>query len=173
MNSMAGVGGRQPLTAVQWLELEHQAMIYKYLMAGLPVPPELIVPVQRSFEVLPGRYYHRPALSPYYGKKLDPEPGRCRHTDGKKWRCSKDAHPDSKYCIHHMHRGRNRSRKPVESQSISQLQLSSSTGTTTSPTAGSSIPQHSITGRSNTPSLSLGSSSSLQLHMDPGPLESR
>ncbi|XP_042471400.1 growth-regulating factor 4-like isoform X2 [Zingiber officinale] len=170
-----GVGRRPPFTEVQWQELEHQAMIYKYFMAGLPVPPELIVPVQRSFEVLPGRYYHRPALSycSYYGRKLDPEPGRCRRTDGKKWRCSKDAHPDSKYCIHHMHRGRNRSRKPVESQSISQLQLSSSTGTTTSPTAGSSIPQHSITERSNTSSLFLGSSSSLQLHMDPGPLESR
>lgn len=56
----------------------------------------------------------------YYGKKFDPEPGRCRRTDGKKWRCSKDAHPDSKYCERHMHRGRNRSRKPVESQSTSQ-----------------------------------------------------
>ncbi|XP_042451528.1 growth-regulating factor 4-like [Zingiber officinale] len=170
-----GVGRRPPFTEVQWQELEHQAMIYKYFMAGLPVPPELIVPVQRSFEVLPGRYYHRPALSycSYYGRKLDPEPGRCRRTDGKKWRCSKDAHPDSKYCIHHMHRGRNRSRKPVESQSISQLQLSSSTGTTTSPTAGSSVPQHSITERSDTSSLFLASSSSLQLHMDPGPLESR
>lgn len=56
----------------------------------------------------------------YYGKKIDPEPGRCRRTDGKKWRCSKDAYPDSKYCERHMHRGRNRSRKHVESQSTSQ-----------------------------------------------------
>ncbi|KAI7752966.1 hypothetical protein M8C21_026707 [Ambrosia artemisiifolia] len=56
----------------------------------------------------------------YYGKKFDPEPGRCRRTDGKKWRCAKDAYPDSKYCERHMHRGRNRSRKPVESQSASQ-----------------------------------------------------
>ncbi|KAG6509897.1 growth-regulating factor 5-like [Zingiber officinale] len=170
-----GVGGRPPFTAAQWQELEHQAMIYKYLTAGLPVPPELLVPVQRSFEALPGRYLHHPALSycSYYGKKLDPEPGRCRRTDGKKWRCSKDAHPDSKYCTHHMHRGRNRSRKPVESQSVAQLQLSSSTGTSSAPTAGTSIPQHSITGHNSTPSLFLGASSSLQLHMDPGPLESR
>ena len=50
----------------------------------------------------------------YFGKKVDPEPGRCRRTDGKKWRCSKEAAPDSKYCERHMHRGRNRSRKPVE-----------------------------------------------------------
>ncbi|XAR49891.1 hypothetical protein NMG60_11004065 [Bertholletia excelsa] len=49
-----------------------------------------------------------------FGRKPDPEPGRCRRTDGKKWRCSKEAHPDSKYCERHMHRGRNRSRKPVE-----------------------------------------------------------
>lgn len=49
-----------------------------------------------------------------YGRKVDPEPGRCRRTDGKKWRCSKEAYPDSKYCERHMHRGKNRSRKPVE-----------------------------------------------------------
>jgi hypothetical protein len=53
---------------------------------------------------------------PYFGKKVDPEPGRCRRTDGKKWRCAKEAAPDSKYCERHMHRGRNRSRKPVEAQ---------------------------------------------------------
>ena len=47
-------------------------------------------------------------------KTEDPEPGRCRRTDGKKWRCSKEAYPDSKYCERHMHRGKNRSRKPVE-----------------------------------------------------------
>jgi hypothetical protein len=78
-----------------------------------------------------------PAVSyyAYYGKKLDPEPWRCRRTDGKKWRCSKEAHPDSKYCERHMHRGRNRSRKPVESKTASpahssQPQLSTVTTTT-------------------------------------------
>ena len=55
---------------------------------------------------------------PYFGKKVDPEPGRCRRTDGKKWRCAKEAAPDSKYCERHMHRGRNRSRKPVEAQLV-------------------------------------------------------
>ncbi|KAL0331009.1 UNVERIFIED_CONTAM: Growth-regulating factor 4 [Sesamum angustifolium] len=118
-----GYGGyRAPFTAVQWQELEHQAMIYKYLVAGLPVPPDLVMPIRRSFEALSARFFHHPSLGycSYYGKKFDPEPGRCRRTDGKKWRCSKDAHPDSKYCERHMHRGRNRSRKPVESQSTSQ-----------------------------------------------------
>lgn len=45
---------------------------------------------------------------------MDPEPGRCRRTDGKKWRCSRDVVVGQKYCERHMHRGRNRSRKPVE-----------------------------------------------------------
>jgi len=69
-----------------------------------------------------------------YGKKVDPEPGRCRRTDGKKWRCSKDAYLDSKYCERHMHRGRNRSRKPVESQTITKC---SSTVTSLDATGGS------------------------------------
>ena len=60
------------------------------------------------------------------GRKIDPEPGRCRRTDGKKWRCSKEAYPDSKYCERHMHRGKNRSRKPVE--------VANQTATTTNPT---------------------------------------
>nr|GME00078.1 growth-regulating factor 4-like isoform X1 [Ipomoea batatas] len=117
-----GYGYRPPFTAVQWQELEHQAMIYKYLVAGVPVPPDLVVPIRRSFEALSARFFQHQSLNycSYYGKKFDPEPGRCRRTDGKKWRCSKDAYPDSKYCERHMHRGRNRSRKPVESQSTSQ-----------------------------------------------------
>ena len=57
-----------------------------------------------------------------FGRKADPEPGRCRRTDGKKWRCSKEAYPDSKYCERHMHRGRNRSRKPVEISSTPPAQ---------------------------------------------------
>ena len=55
-----------------------------------------------------------------FGRKAeDPEPGRCRRTDGKKWRCSREAFGESKYCDRHMHRGKNRSRKPVEQQPMS------------------------------------------------------
>jgi hypothetical protein len=43
-----------------------------------------------------------------------PEPGRCRRTDGKKWRCSNEPVPQKKYCERHMQRGRQRSRKLVE-----------------------------------------------------------
>ncbi|KAK8949420.1 Growth-regulating factor 6 [Platanthera zijinensis] len=49
-----------------------------------------------------------------FSGNTDPEPGRCRRTDGKKWRCSKDAVGDQKYCERHLNRGRHRSRKHVE-----------------------------------------------------------
>ncbi|KAG2315691.1 hypothetical protein Bca52824_018813 [Brassica carinata] len=49
-----------------------------------------------------------------FGRKPDPEPGRCRRTDGKEWRCSGEAHPDSKYCEKHMHRRRNRVKKTLD-----------------------------------------------------------
>jgi hypothetical protein len=49
-----------------------------------------------------------------YRSSMEPEPGRCRRTDGKKWRCSRDVVQGHKYCERHVHRGRSRSRKPVE-----------------------------------------------------------
>ncbi|KAG6520149.1 hypothetical protein ZIOFF_017183 [Zingiber officinale] len=193
----AALGGPRPFTEAQWQELEHQALILKYLIAGMPVPPELIVPIRRRFEALDGRYYHpsrkrsRPSshhfallffcstsgfLSyySYYGKKPDPEPGRCRRTDGKKWRCSKDAYPGSKYCERHMHRGRNRSRKPVESQTVSQTQNTSSTLTSLSPSSNNAsgsglrnlqnITMHSTAGPvTHSPCISVTSSTQLPL----------
>ncbi|KAK3155010.1 hypothetical protein QOZ80_2BG0197720 [Eleusine coracana subsp. coracana] len=107
-------------TPAQFEELEQQALIYKYLVAGVPVPPDLVVPIRRGLDSLATRFYGHPTLAygSYFGKKLDPEPGRCRRTDGKKWRCAKEAAPDSKYCERHMHRGRNRSRKPVETTQL-------------------------------------------------------
>ena len=54
------------------------------------------------------------ALNLRFSSRGDLEPGRCRRTDGKKWRCSRDVAPDQKYCERHMLRGRPRSRKPVE-----------------------------------------------------------
>lgn len=73
------------------------------------------------------------------GRKIDPEPGRCRRTDGKKWRCSKEAFPDSKYCERHMHRGKNRSRKPVEVLKTTTGTNSNSTPSSHTPTLVSSI----------------------------------
>ncbi|KAI3965421.1 hypothetical protein MKX01_042902 [Papaver californicum] len=128
-------GGRNkpPFTPLQWQELETQALIFKHMVSGIPIPPELLFPLKfhhsssssssspssssllssklflPSDPQIPWTYYHMGI-----GRKIDPEPGRCRRTDGKKWRCSKEAYNDSKYCEKHMHRGRNRSRKPVE-----------------------------------------------------------
>lgn len=35
-------------TAAQWEELEQQALIYKYMVSGVPVPTHLILSVRRS-----------------------------------------------------------------------------------------------------------------------------
>ncbi|KAG4396463.1 hypothetical protein AAZX31_19G177700 [Glycine max] len=108
----------------QWQELELQALIFRYMLAGAAVPPELLQPIKKSLLHSPHYFLHHPlqhyqpaALlqSGYWGRgAMDPEPGRCRRTDGKKWRCSRDVVAGQKYCERHMHRGRNRSRKPVE-----------------------------------------------------------
>lgn len=47
-------------TALQWQELEHQALIFKYMMAGIPVPPDLLLPIRKSFEAMAARFYHHP-----------------------------------------------------------------------------------------------------------------
>ncbi|XP_074584536.1 growth-regulating factor 4-like [Curcuma longa] len=183
MNSFcAVVGGRPPFTAAQWQELEHQALILKYLIAGVPVPPELIVPIRRSYEALAGRYYQSSmSYYSYYGKRPDPEPGRCRRTDGKKWRCSKDAYPGSKYCERHMHRGRNRSRKPVESQTVSPTQTTSSTSASHSPCGNNAsgvrnfqnIALHSTAGPSDSSSPCLSVPNVSQLPLDTSTLSNR
>ncbi|CAI9111237.1 OLC1v1011414C2 [Oldenlandia corymbosa var. corymbosa] len=117
---------RGPFTPSQWMELEHQALIYKHIMANVPVPSHLLIPLRKAFNP----YAFSSYSSGSYGSNslgwgsfhlgfsgsTDPEPGRCRRTDGKKWRCSRDAVPDQKYCERHINRGRHRSRKPVEGQ---------------------------------------------------------
>ncbi|KAL2906489.1 Growth-regulating factor 2 [Bienertia sinuspersici] len=117
-------GIRGPFTPAQWIELEHQAMIYKYLTANVPVPPNLLIPIRKalsssgfpgfSIGSYPAHSYGWGTFHLGFSGSTDPEPGRCRRTDGKKWRCSRDAVPDQKYCERHINRGRHRSRKPVE-----------------------------------------------------------
>ncbi|CAN1815319.1 Growth-regulating factor 1 [Linum perenne] len=125
---MHGVGGA--FTPSQWMELEHQALIYKYLTANAAVPSNLLNPIKKSlypfalssssssasFNPSPLGYgaFHLG----YPGSTNDPEPGRCRRTDGKKWRCSRDAFGDQKYCERHISKGRHRSRKPVEANKV-------------------------------------------------------
>ena len=90
-----------------------------------------------------------------YGKKIDPEPGRCRRTDGKKWRCSKEAYPDSKYCERHMHRGKNRSRKPVESPLPTTTTSNASNNNNNNSTTNSLSVAASLTNLTKNPSTSL------------------
>lgn len=42
------VNVRVPFTAAQRQELERQTMIYKYMMASIPVPPELLIPITKK-----------------------------------------------------------------------------------------------------------------------------
>ncbi|KAH0849226.1 hypothetical protein HID58_091435 [Brassica napus] len=117
---MMSMQGKGPFTLTQWAELEQQALIYKYITANVPVPSSLLISIQKSF--YPYRSFPPSSFGwgtfhlGFAGGKMDPEPGRCRRTDGKKWRCSKDAVPEQKYCERHINRGRHRSRKPVEVQ---------------------------------------------------------
>ncbi|CAI0469249.1 unnamed protein product [Linum tenue] len=83
------------------------------MLAGSVIPAELLNPIKKSLLL------HSSSASPasfflQHYSTMDPEPGRCRRTDGKKWRCSRDVVAGQKYCERHVHRGRNRSRKPVE-----------------------------------------------------------
>ncbi|KAH7689771.1 Growth-regulating factor protein [Dioscorea alata] len=121
---LAGVRG--PFTPSQWMELEHQALIYKYIDANAPIPSNLLIPIRRSLyqsgfpPFSAGSQRSNPlgwgSFHLGFTGNADPEPGRCRRTDGKKWRCSRDAVADGKYCERHMNRGRHRSRKHVEGQ---------------------------------------------------------
>ncbi|KAF8404843.1 hypothetical protein HHK36_009732 [Tetracentron sinense] len=119
-------GVRGPFTPSQWMELEHQALIYKYITANVPIPSNLLIPIGRSLNSsgfsglstgsLRSNALGWGSLHLGFSGNTDPEPGRCRRTDGKKWRCSRDAVVDQKYCERHINRGRHRSRKPVEGQ---------------------------------------------------------
>ncbi|KAK1419181.1 hypothetical protein QVD17_28343 [Tagetes erecta] len=104
-----GVSGKVLFTATQWQELERQKKIYMYIMASVPVPPQLLLPLSTQS--------NRVGTGLRFSNGSDPEPWRCRRTDGKKWRCAKDVAPDQKYCERHAHKTRSRSRKPVETQS--------------------------------------------------------
>ncbi|CAN6239602.1 unnamed protein product [Urochloa humidicola] len=113
------------LTFMQQQELEHQVLIYRYFAAGAPVPVHLVLPIWKSVAASsfgPQRFPSLVGLGSLcfdYRSSMEPEPGRCRRTDGKKWRCSRDVVPGHKYCERHVHRGRGRSRKPVEAAAAS------------------------------------------------------
>uniref|UniRef100_A0A0D9VXB9 Growth-regulating factor n=1 Tax=Leersia perrieri TaxID=77586 RepID=A0A0D9VXB9_9ORYZ len=124
---------KRPFTPSQWMELEHQALIYKYLNAKAPIPSSLLISISKSFKSSVNRMSWRPLYQGFPNADSDPEPGRCRRTDGKKWRCSKEAMADHKYCERHINRNRHRSRKPVENQSRKTVKETPCAGSLTSP----------------------------------------
>ncbi|KAL2460771.1 Growth-regulating factor 2 [Abeliophyllum distichum] len=109
-------------TAEQLQELYYQTLISNFIFYGLPVPSHLLLPIWKSVfhSYGPAICKNFPSFTGFsnrnldHGSMMDPEPGRCRRTDGRKWRCSKNALPKEKYCEQHMHRGRKCSRKHVE-----------------------------------------------------------
>lgn len=48
VNGLSGFRG--PFTPSQWMELEHQALIYKYITANVPIPSNLLNPIRKAFE---------------------------------------------------------------------------------------------------------------------------
>jgi len=62
MNKSGGAEmSKWPFTVSQWQELEHQALIYKYMVAGLPVPPDLVIPIQNSFHSISQTFLNHPS----------------------------------------------------------------------------------------------------------------
>ncbi|XVF36460.1 hypothetical protein REPUB_Repub19eG0060600 [Reevesia pubescens] len=141
-------GARGPFTPSQWMELEHQALIYKYITSNVPIPSNLLIPIRKALDSADFSSFSGGLLRPNtlgwgafhlgFSNNTDPEPGRCRRTDGKKWRCSRDAVADQKYCERHMNRGRHRSRKPVEGQSGHSAAATTATTTKLMPNTFSS-----------------------------------
>ncbi|XWS49012.1 hypothetical protein CRYUN_Cryun13aG0127000 [Craigia yunnanensis] len=156
-------------TVFQLQELQLQSLIYKYMEAGLPVPHHLLLPIWKSVASSFGGLHGNPyqlysgflgcgSLHLEYKNGLDPEPGRCRRTDGKKWRCSKEAVPNHKYCERHVYRGRQRSRKLVEASHAAAAAAAAATTTTTSSTSSIS---HTNTDTNLSISLQVDNSSSI------------
>ncbi|KAL4595307.1 hypothetical protein ACB092_12G082700 [Castanea dentata] len=168
-------GARGPFTPSQWMELEHQALIYKYLTANMPVPSNLLIPIRKAldsagFTSFPGGLLRPNALGwgsfhLGFSNNTDPEPGRCRRTDGKKWRCSRDAVADQKYCERHMNRGRHRSRKPVEGQNGHAVSGTPTANTSTSTSTSDTISKLSPIASSSSASVVVpgGASNSLAI----------
>ncbi|KAI3756210.1 hypothetical protein L1987_56027 [Smallanthus sonchifolius] len=145
---MQGVSGY--FSIGQWQELEVQALIFRHMITGSPVPPQLLNLLLNTNTNLNYPCYPRSNFPPlyqtggggYWGRGgMDPEPGRCKRTDGKKWRCSRDVVAGHKYCERHIHRGRNRSRKPVEVPTPTPIVTA--TTTTNSTGGGGGVRVHS------------------------------
>lgn len=50
LNAASVHGARGLFTPSQWMELEHQALIYKYISANVPIPSNLLIPIRKALE---------------------------------------------------------------------------------------------------------------------------
>ncbi|CAA2978661.1 growth-regulating factor 9 [Olea europaea subsp. europaea] len=101
-------------TAEQLRELYYQTLVFNFIAYGLPVPFHFLLPIWKSIFQSDPSFTGFSIQNSDHGSMMDPELGRCRRTDGRKWRCSNNSLPKEKYCDRHMHRGRKCSRKHVE-----------------------------------------------------------
>ncbi|KAL0336989.1 UNVERIFIED_CONTAM: Growth-regulating factor 3 [Sesamum calycinum] len=98
----------------QWQELELQALIFRHMIAGAAVPPELLHLVKKSLinsssSSSSSQYYlshslhqcypYQPAYEGCHGSRA----GQMPEDGWKKWRCSRVV-AGQKYCERHMHR---------------------------------------------------------------------
>ncbi|XP_037430439.1 uncharacterized protein LOC119296149 isoform X2 [Triticum dicoccoides] len=51
------MSGVRCAAAALYKELEQHVLIYKYLVAGVPVPPDLRLPIRRGFDSLASHFY--------------------------------------------------------------------------------------------------------------------
>ncbi|KAL8062540.1 hypothetical protein ABFX02_02G154200 [Erythranthe guttata] len=98
-------------SAAQFNELCNQIHIWNLINSGLPVPFHIWMSVFTSFgpsicNTYPNCFCTKSC--DHTSSEMDTEPGRCKRTDGRKWRCSKSVLPHQKYCERHMYRGRGR-----------------------------------------------------------------
>ncbi|CAM0946422.1 unnamed protein product [Alopecurus aequalis] len=136
-----GAGGGL-FTAAQWVELQRQALIYKHMAASAPIPSYLLfsdinAPAAAAASAAASSYYYcynTPLLVPHYHAHQAARMSmllqcmqqavarrRCGRTDGKKWRCARDAEPDQRYCQRHLNRaGRPRHPPPAKKQQQQQ-----------------------------------------------------
>ncbi|KAK3020772.1 hypothetical protein RJ639_045844 [Escallonia herrerae] len=47
-NGISSSNSRFPFTASQWQELEDQALIFKYMIFGMPISPDLLFTIKRG-----------------------------------------------------------------------------------------------------------------------------
>ncbi|KAG8391699.1 hypothetical protein BUALT_Bualt01G0214400 [Buddleja alternifolia] len=128
-------------TDAQFHEFYQQILVYNFFSSLLPLPLNLFLPIWHKVldSFGPAIFKKYPSLTGFGSWNSDcsstmddSEPGRCRRTDGRKWRCSKNVIPNQKYCERHMHRGRQGSRKRVEPiQSVSKPDNKTSTSDNT------------------------------------------